>query len=412
MAADIQSGWAGKKLSHCATFTMGYAFSSSDFVPSGVPLIRMGNLYQNKLDLERHTVFLPNRFVNAYSKYCLYAGDLVLSMTGTVGKRDYGFVVEMPEMTPACLLNQRVVKIDPKHGLSKGFLFHVMRSDQFLDQLYRLPGGTKQANLSTRQLGNIQIPIPPLAEQRKIAAILSTWDAAITLTHQLIAALQRRKQALMQLLLTGAVRLPEFDDEWEEVALEDIAQINPAKPIGIPDDDVVSFIGMADVSEEARLIDAANRKYAEVKNGFTGFQDRDVLIAKITPCFENGKGALVDNLANGVGFGSTEFHVARANSELATPGFIYYQTVTHRFRGKGEANMSGSASQKRVPTEFVRSYRVRLPPLNEQQKITDVLKASDFELDTLQGMIVQLNAQKRGLMQQLLTGSVRVPIIQ
>ena len=263
-------------------------------------------------------------------------------------------------------------------------------------------------NISQVAFLSISIAIPPLVEQRKIAAILSTWDEAIMLTGQLIAALQRRKQALMQLLLTGAVRFPEFEDEWVEVMLGEIAYINPAKPNGIVDDEDISFIAMANVSEDARLTNMVDRKYADVKNGFTGFQEDDVLIAKITPCFENGKGALVNGLTNGVGFGSTEFHVARAKSELVIPEFIYYQTLTHRFRGNGEANMSGSAGQKRVPTEFVRSYPILLPPLREQQKITDVLKACDEHLDTLREMTAQFREEKRGLMQQLLTGAVRV----
>lgn len=318
----------------------------------------------------------------------------------------YGTTGEIFFLTePFWPLNTSLYVMDFK-GNDPRFVYFLLQTIDFS----AFSGKTGVPGVNRNELHQIPVLLPPLAEQRKIAAILSTWDEAIALTRQLIAALQRRKQALMQLLLTGAVRFPGFTDEWRDAQLGDAAYINPPKPRGIADEAEVSFIAMADVSEEARLTNMVNRKYIEVKNGFTGFQDNDVLVAKITPCFENGKGALVNELTNGVGFGSTEFHVMRAKSELITPEFIYYQTITHRFRGNGEANMSGSAGQKRVPTEFLRSYPILLPSLAEQRKIMGVLKACDDQLDIFREMIRQLEQQKRGLMQQLLTGAVRVPV--
>ena len=98
---------------------------------------------------------------------------------------------------------------------------------------------------------------------------------------------------------------------WKRVSLEDVANINP-KCVSVDDDTEVSFIPMAGVSESGKLLSKQIKKYVEVKKGFTPFQDDDVLVAKITPCFENGKGALLSGLRNGIGFGSTEFHVIRA----------------------------------------------------------------------------------------------------
>ena len=312
--------------------------------------------------------------------------------------------------TKSVTFNQDVKALIPKAGIDPTFLLNwvIGNENRLLDLVEESSHGT--GKLPSEVLYNVEVKLPPLPEQRAIAAILSTWDEAITLTTRLIDALKRRKAALMQLLLTGEVRFSEFDGEWEEVILEDVAYINPPKPNVADGEQLVSFVGMADVSEDARLVNAINRKYVEVKNGFTGFQDQDVLIAKITPCFENGKGALVDGLRGGIGFGSTEFHVARAILDRTTPNFIYYHTLTHRFRSFGESNMSGSAGQRRVPTEFIKSFLITLPSLSEQHRIINVLRQCDTEIDLLGEILAKLTTQKRGLMQQLLTGAVRVQV--
>lgn len=195
-------------------------------------------------------------------------------------------------------------------------------------------------------------------------------------------------------------------EQWEAVRIEDVAELNPSRTI-LSDDEVVSFLGMADVSEEGKIVNCCIRKYGDVKNGFTYFKDGDILVAKITPCFENGKGALAKDLKNGIGFGSTEFHVIRSG-EKVFPTYLFYQTRLYRFRGHGEQNMTGSAGQKRVPTDFVETYKIPLPPISEQRRIAIILSTWDEAITKTQQLIAQLQQRNKGLMQQLLTGNKRL----
>ncbi|EGQ7824177.1 restriction endonuclease subunit S [Vibrio parahaemolyticus] len=196
--------------------------------------------------------------------------------------------------------------------------------------------------------------------------------------------------------------------DWSCTSLNKIADINP-KPIKLDSDDIeVSFVGMTDVSESAKLMNTTNRLYGEVKKGFTSFQDNDVLVAKITPCFENGKGALISNLTNGTGFGSTEFHVIRAKEQKGCPEFIHHITTTHNFRVKGEMNMTGTAGQKRVGKDFIASYLIACPPFVEQQKIAEVLSTVDKKIDLIDQKIAETENLKTGLMQKLFSEGVGV----
>ncbi|EFN0050394.1 restriction endonuclease subunit S, partial [Escherichia coli] len=163
----VPKGWTLGTLKDLADTIMGYAFRSEDFVPTGIPLLRMGNLYQNTLDLNRNPVYLPDSFKVDYKRFLVSPGDLVMSMTGTMGKRDYGFTVEIPSNTQCSLLNQRVLKIVPKNNASSGYILNLLRSELILSVLYSFPGGTKQANLSAKQLQELPVLIPPELEQKK-----------------------------------------------------------------------------------------------------------------------------------------------------------------------------------------------------------------------------------------------------
>ena len=160
--------------------------------------------------------------------------------------------------------------------------------------------------------------------------------------------------------------------------LGDVCKINP-KATPISDDTEVSFVPMQNVTEDGGIDTSQIRKYCDVKKGFTNFQENDILFAKITPCMENGKGAIACGLKNGIGAGSTEFHIMRPNTEKITSEWLYYLTSWPVFRRECEKNMTGSAGQKRVPKSFLESYNIKIPTLGEQCRIAAVLdKVSDL----------------------------------
>ncbi|WP_162998338.1 restriction endonuclease subunit S [Vibrio owensii] len=314
--------------------------------------------------------------------------------------------------------NVALIKAIPKSGVDKEFMYYFLKRDPLLRVIESFSQRTSgQTGIEMDVLKAYPMHLPPLPEQRKIAQILSTWDRSIATTEKLIDASKQQKKALMQQLLTGKKRLvdPEtgkaFEGEWEEVKLGDVCIVNPKKT-SEPENGLVSFIPMDAVSEDAKLLRKEVKQYSEVFKGFTAFIDGDVLVAKITPCFENGKGAQVFGLENGVGFGSTEFHVLRAKKNISSE-FIYFLTNTSGFRIRGEMNMQGSAGQKRVTTDYLKLYKMTIPKeLSEQQKIASVLTAADKEIELLETKLAHFKQEKKALMQQLLTGKRRVQVAE
>ena len=267
------------------------------------------------------------------------------------------------------------------------------------------PGGAgRNKTLGQDRFLKSKVTLPSIGEQRKIAAILTTQDKVIALKEKRLAEKQRQKKYLMQQLLTGEKRLPGFSGEWKKVKLGDVCVVNPSKEDDYPD--VVAFLGMADIGETGNIITEHKKSYESVKAGFTPFKRGDILIAKITPCFENGKGALTDKCSFECGFGSTEFHVLRCRA--VNNKFLFYHTRTDFFRKRLEAEMVGSAGQKRVQANSIINYAILLPPLMEQTAIAEVLSAANREIELLRQDIEQEKHTKKALMQLLLTGIVRV----
>lgn len=134
---------------------------------------------------------------------------------------------------------------------------------------------------------------------------------------------------------------------------------------------------MASVDEVSGTIATPqHRPFVEVKKGYTHFQDDDVLFAKITPCMENGKAAIATNLVGGLGFGSTEFHVLRSKGEVL-PAWLFYFVRRPSFRNEAKRNFTGTAGQQRVPTTFLSSASIPVPPLPEQRRIIDLLSRAE-----------------------------------
>ena len=167
--------------------------------------------------------------------------------------------------------------------------------------------------------------------------------------------------------------------KWHARAIGEVAQVNPKLTASDRPDlyEKVSFVPMAAVSEETMSIAVhTERPFSEVSKGYTPFKRGDVLVAKITPCFENGKMALADDLPHELGFGTTEFHVFRP-SERVTGRYLFNLLRVPYLRNAGALKMRGAAGQRRVPADFLASIQIPLPPLAEQERIAGILDATD-----------------------------------
>ncbi|ELI6431739.1 restriction endonuclease subunit S [Aeromonas salmonicida subsp. salmonicida] len=165
--------------------------------------------------------------------------------------------------------------------------------------------------------------------------------------------------------------------KWPMTKLSEVCQVNPRLPKDSDESQEVSFLAMASVSEDGVLLNQETRILGETKKGFTYFERGDVIVAKITPCFENGKAAYLDSLQTKIGFGSTEFHVLRPDIDRLDGKYLFYLIWNDKFRCIAERSMSGSAGQKRVPAKFLQDFSIPLPPLEEQKRIAAILDKAD-----------------------------------
>lgn len=401
----VPEGWNNSTVAACVETIMGYAFSSKDFVPNGIPLIRMGNLYQNQLNLDRNPVSLPFDYLNKYSRFVVRSGDLVMSMTGTRGKRDYGFTVRIPDGNARCLLNQRVMKFSPNQFSDDGFILYLLLSEHFLNKFYSLPGGTKQANLSAAQVKGIEFLCPPLPEQRKIAEILSTWDRAIEVSEALLATARTQKRALMQALLTGKRRFPEFEgQEWKEARIGDVAfevsvrnksdyahtVISCTKSIG--------FVNSLDYFKKQVFSDDLTG-YKMIKRNQIGYPSNHIEEGSIG----------IQNLHD-IALVSPIYTVFETTPDI-DPVFLFRVLKTDRYRQIFAAATNASVDRRgSLRWKAFSTIRVPSPSLEEQLRINGALDVADMEISKFTDNVQHLRTEKKALMQQLLTGKRRVTV--
>jgi type I restriction enzyme S subunit len=185
---------------------------------------------------------------------------------------------------------------------------------------------------------------------------------------------------------------------WTRRRLRFDARLNPVKSeVKLADDAEVSFVPMDAVGELGGLRLDEQRALDDVYTGYTYFRDGDVVIAKITPCFENGKGALATGLTNGIGFGTTELHVVRPGDTLDAR-FLFYMTIAHDFRCFGSAEMLGAGGQKRVPEHFLKDWRPSIPLPKTQRRLAAFLGEKTAQIDSLiekKRASLELLAEKR-----------------
>jgi len=260
--------------------------------------------------------------------------------------------------------------------------------------------------INRNEIINLLIKLPPLSEQRKIVEIL---DQADELRRKRKEADEKAGKILQALFykMFGDPTVNSMGWELIELGNPDVCEINPRlKRNGLDEDSIVSFIPMADIEEKyGRIIGTQTRPYSQVKKGFTYFENNDVLFAKITPCMQNGKAAIAYDLINGTGFGSTEFHVLRPKKK-STSAWLFSLVRLPYFRKLAEQNFTGSVGQQRVPSDFIKNFKVGCPPIDLQIQFEKIFNNTFSRIEKCESARIKNDKEIEVLVHHAFTGQL------
>lgn len=261
-----------------------------------------------------------------------------------------------------------VLETKDESVLLQRYLPFILQSDHFWTYAEAHKSGSVNFFINWSTLAEYEFELPSIQKQQELADVL--W--AMTETR---LSYKRLIDATDELIKSKFIEMfgePGSDVKgWGLTALGDCCELNPKRPRNIDDKLMVSFVPMAAISENGKMNCSDIRLYADVKKGFTYFAENDVLFAKITPCMENGKGAIAKGLSNGIGSGSTEFHVLRPLRGVSNSYWLYILTMFENFRLEAKKVMTGTGGQLRVPAYFLKEYSISLPPIDLQEQFED-----------------------------------------
>jgi type I restriction enzyme S subunit len=328
---------------------------------------------------------------------------ILLCCTASVGE----YAISNIELTTNQQFNGLVVK--ENGDLFSEYLFYF--ASTLKKQLLDISGKTTIDFVSMTKLKKIQIPIPTLSEQKQIVAIL---DQAFTAIDQAKANIEKNIENAKELFQSKLNEIfSQKGDGWEEKSLSEVCQIQPPKAEArkeLGKNEMVSFVPMKEMGiNEMYFKSAQYKELQEVSNSYTYFKNNDVLLAKITPCFENGKLGIAQGLINNIGFGSSEYIVYRPSGNLL-PEFLYHFLNQQTFRENGARVMTGAVGHKRIPKEFYEGYKIKIPSLPEQKeilsKMNDLSTNSEKIKDDYYKKLILLEELKKSILQKAFSGEL------
>lgn len=239
----------------------------------------------------------------------------------------------------------------------------------------------------------VLLPVALPEVQQKVVTECETVDNEVNDAHaKILAARTATEEEIKQVNATA-------------IKLSQIATINPSKSEirMVADETMISFVEMASVSEKGVITQSEPRALGSLRKGsYTYFAENDILIAKITPCMENGKCALATGLESGIGMGSTEFHVIRANHEKILTAFLFAFLNREAIRKSAVKVMTGASGHRRVPASFYETLLIPLPTLSEQKKFVAKIEALEKQIADAQAVIDSAAARKQAILQKYL----------
>lgn len=349
---------------------------------NGFSVTRIESLQNQTIDLMRVGTILETEKIKETDWY--KSGDITLSHINSI-----------EHVGKTALITDAMLPLVHGMNLLRLRFFEIYTPDLF--QLYsqtyqykneirsRINMAVNQVSINQKQLSSLEIPLPPLSEQQRIVErieeLFAKLDEAKERLQEAAESFAVRKAAILHKAFTGELTKQwrrengVSDESWEEKTLGEVCSVNPRKidAKNLDDNLEVSFIPMAAVSDVlGEIVNPEVKNLEDVRTGFTNFAEGDVIFAKITPCMENGKSAVVGPLLNDIGYGSTEFYVLRCKEELYNK-YLYHMVRNTSFRAEAKAVMTGAVGQQRVPKTFLQEYQLSLPTLPEQHEIVRLI---------------------------------------
>jgi type I restriction enzyme S subunit len=316
----------------------------------------------------------------------------------------YDKVAQTQLISGKCTVNNHAHILESTKKCSSEWFYNFFKHRNITNYLTRQGAGRYKLNKATLEI--LPILVPPVPEQQKIAQILSTWDKAIEKLDALIAAKQKRKKALMQQLLTGRKRFAGFEGEWKWDRLGDIAHMKsggtPSSTVSEYYDGDIPWVSIADMTKHGKFISKTERNITKL-----GLENSSARIYPINTILYAMYASIGECSIAKVELTSSQAILGiKPNAELDYLFlFFYLSSLKDKIKLQGQ-----QGTQANLNAGMVKDFKFLLPPLYEQQKIASVLSAADTEIETHQKQLFALKEQKKGLMQQLLTGKKRVQI--
>ena len=398
----------------------GSSLKATEYVNEGIPLIRLQNVERCRF-INKNIRYITVNKAEQLKSHSFSKNDIVVTKLGD----PLGKACIVPEYLEYGIVVADVIRMRTCDKLIlKKFLMYLINSDSVIKQFMVQTKGTTRPRVNLTKFRQFVIPLAPRQEQERIVSKIESIFAKIDKTETLLKAIHARNKQLRQVVLKRAFEgklVPQDPSDepasvllkrispnvkpvddlksesnlprgWIIIKINEISVINPRKPeTGLIDDGFkVSFIPMKCVGELTGKVDlSTTRAYAEVKKNYTYFINDDIIFAKITPCMENGKVAIMRGLKNGIGFGSTEFHVIRLKDTLNRKFYFRY-LMQDGFRDSAQSNMKGTAGQLRVPADYLKNALVPIPPINEQKRIVSKIESIFARIDAIDEHITKL----------------------
>lgn len=396
---EIPENWRWVKLQNLFKF-VDYRGKTPKKSPSGIRLMTASNIKQGYIDHTRMEYISQEEYLSRQSRGISQKGDILFTTEAPLGN---AALADLDVYSAG----QRVITLQ-SDNVEKSLFVYFLISPFFQKTLKENATGSTAQGIKAANLKKLCLPVPPLPEQKRIAAKLEQLFEVINRCEeaqkQIADTATQLRSSLLQAAIQGrlvpqnpdepAVELDakdivpeseqpyEIPENWRWVKLFQCISVNP-KVESLDDETSVSFLPMANVEGGYRSKYITEiRNWKEVKRGFTRFTNGDVIVARITPCFQNMKSAVCQNLTNGVGTGSTEFHVLRCKEHVFNKYLLYFVKTPFMLQ-YGVSRFSGAVGQQRFSSKEIKIMPFPLPPLTEQKRIVTKLELLFSTIDLI-----------------------------